>query len=376
MKQSFKLAIAAYLLAATAACSRQASAPGSPTAASGASSRVSADATLKASAPRPVSPANGVRLNPGEIVLTVQNSVPTFDPTLKPTYSFELWTDGPEIAGSMVYAGPSEGGTAGTTSHLVPGTVELIGERTYKWRVRSYIGLDNSEYSAWSTFVAPTNTGYIRGNELYDPMLDGTTIGAVHGAVSFVPGKGFQMGGRDSWIEYVMQATCTQCEFSAILNNIHSVSSTEDPKDSVISAKVGTAANQPFNDNPYRLSVDKRGNNAVAWRFISGDTSNYIETLGTGERPVINFRSANQYFVEAKWRGQVFTVTYRQDGPNGPIMYQGSKPYSREYRPNPMVAYAGRPWLGGQRGEPSTVEGMIIRQIWLSPNPRPAFANR
>ena len=82
-------------------------------------------------------------------------------------------------------------------------------------------------------------------------------------------------------------------------------------------------------------------------------------------------------FVEAKWPGiQIFTVTYRQDGPNGPLMYQGSKPYGREYRPNPLVVYAGRPWLAGERGEPSTVEGMIIRQMWMSPNPRPAFANR
>ncbi len=372
MKHRSRLAAAVCLPLLVAACSRQSSAPVSPSASAVASTHVSADATLKVSAPVPQSPANGARLDPGEIVLVARNSVPTYDTTLQLTYSFELWTDGTDTTGALLYAGPSTSGN-GTTSHTIPQTVDLIGERTYKWRVRSYVGLDNSEYSAWSTFVAPTNTGYIRGNELYDPMLDGTTVGRIHGAVTFIPGKGFRMESRESWIEYIMPATCTDCEFSALLNNIHSVSSTEDPKDTVISARVGFSA---FNDNPYRLSVDKRGNNAVAWRFITGDTSNYIETLGSGERPVVNFRSANQYFVQATWRSNFFEVTYRQDSPTGLLMYKAGKPFGRQYRPNPLVAYAGRPWIAGERGEPSTVEGMIIRQLWLSPNARPAFANR
>jgi hypothetical protein len=339
---------------------------------------------LKASAPIPQSPANGARLEPGDIVFTVRNSVPTYDPTLALTYSFELFPDGPEVpAGAPLYAGASASGS-GTTSHALPSSVSLDAERTYKWRVRSYVAgtTQNSEYSAWSTFVAPTNKGYLKvvtgldgrpEGELYDPMLDGTTIGRIHGPVTYHPGKGFEMDSDESWIEYIMPETCRQCEFSAILNNIHSVSSTEDPKNSVISARVGFSA---FNDNPYRLSVDKRGNNAVAWRFITGDTGNYIETLGTGERPFVNFRRDNQYYVEAKWRGQVFTVTYRDNGPTGTILYQSGKPYSREYRPSPMVVYAGRPWVGGDRGEPSTVEGMIIRQMWLSPNARPGYANK
>jgi hypothetical protein len=383
MKQSFKLAAAAYVVVAmavaVASCSRQSSStPLSPTAATGASSRASADATLKVTKPVNMSPANGALLEQGDIVLTVKNSDPLFDPTLssKLSYSFELWTtDSPSV---MIYAGPTVTGTAGTTSHQIPSTVELVGERAYKWHVRSYFPeLGNSEYSDFTTFVAPTNKGYIKvvpgGSELYDPMLDGTTVGQRVGPMTYIPGKGFQMDSEQSWIEYIMPETCRQCEFSAIVNQLHSVSSTEDPKNTVISARVCCAA---FNDNAYRLSVDKRGNNAVAWRFITGDTSSYIETLGPNERPVVNFRFANQYFVEARWRNQVFTVTYRQDGPNGPLMYQASKPYGREYRPTPMAVYAGRPWVAGERGEPSTVEGMIIRQMWMSPNPRPAFANR
>jgi len=343
---------------------------------------VNADATLKVTAPENQSPPGGQTLTPGDLVLVVKNSRRLYDPTMRLTYSFEIWSDGTDVAGFLRYAGPSAEGTDGTTSHTVPASVELTPEHIYKWRVRSYVGLDNSEYSAWSTFVAPTNTGYIRslGNgsaEIYDPMTDGRTIGSIHGAVNFVPGVGFEMGARDSWIEYVMPEpdTCNACEFSAILNHLHSVSNDEDPKDSVISARVGFSA---FNDNPYRLSVDKRGNNAVAWRFITGDAGSYIETLGTGERPIVNFRFANQYFVEARWtrNPSIFTVTYRQDNATGPILYRASKAYGREYRPHPLVAYAGRPWIGGERGEPSTVAGMIIRQLWLSPNPRPAFANR
>jgi hypothetical protein len=40
------------------------------------------------------------------------------------------------------------------------------------------------------------------------------------------------------------------------------------------------------------------------------------------------------------------------------------------------MVFAGSPFHSGDRGDPSTVEGMTIRQIWVSSRPRPAGANQ
>ncbi len=390
MKHSYLVAVAVCATVFAVACGDSPATPTSPSASAAASSATVANGEeLKATAPQLQSPGNGSSPPAGDITFVIVNATYTDFPGGPGRHRFELVNS----AGTQLFQGDTVVGSGTTTSLLLPQniTFNLTPDATYRWRARAFCipGDMNcgdttigrvGPWSAFFSFVAPNFLGYnvavAGGGELYDPLLTEATVGDRHGPMHYVPGKGYQLDSRESWIEYVMKDTCRQCEFSAILNNIHSVSATEDPKDSVISAKVGRANEGAFNDNAYRLSVDKRGNNAVAWRFITGDTGNYIETLGSGERPVVNFRSANQYFVEAKWRNQQFTVTYRENGPTGAIMYQGGKPYGREYRPNPLVAYAGRPWLGGQRGEPSTVEGMIIRQIWFSPNPRPSFANR
>ena len=59
----------------------------------------------------------------------------------------------------------------------------------------------------------------------------------------------------------------------------------------------------------------------------------------------------------------------------GQNIYNFGKPYDGFYRPEPHVVYAGGgPARAGL--EAQTVPGMIIRQIWVSERPRPAFANK
>ncbi len=373
MKHRSQMAVAVCLLFA-AACGRQSSSPASPTSAAlaAAAHNINPDATLKVSAPVNVSPANGAHPDQGELILVVNNSVPTYDQTLQLTYSFEIWTDDTSVTGALIYAGPSPQGSGGQTTHNVPSTVDLQGDRTYKWRVRSYVGLDNSEYSQWFTFVAPNTVGYIRGNELYDPLINGATVGRITGPVTFLPGQGVRLESKSSWIEYIMPATATTGEISAIFTGltVKNVGS-EDPKDRVLTMREGFAA---MNDNRFRASIDVRGNGAAAWRFLTGSTVNYIETTGTGERPTLGFRRANTYFIRGIWNGR-WTVQYK-DLTNNVVLYDAGKGYGGTYRPAPQVVYVGSPWVGGERGEPCTYDGMVVKQVWMSPNPRPAFANR
>jgi hypothetical protein len=152
------------------------------------------------------------------------------------------------------------------------------------------------------------------------------------------------------------------------------ISNTEDPKYRVLSMRNGFSA---INDNEYRMTLDKRGNGAPAYRFITGNINSgqYIES-GPGDRQPLNFQAQIWYFWRAQWGGGNFRFSVVEDSPTGKPFYDLSRGYTREYKPSQHMAYLGSPWQPGDRGDPSSAKGMIVRQAWLSPNPRPAYANR
>jgi hypothetical protein len=351
-------------LALVAACSRESASPVSPSGAEQASAEATAPGGLKATAPTPQSPTNGQKPS-GSLVLVAGSSRLTYSPVEVPlSYEFEILTP----AGARVYLSPLVDGVGPTVSHSP--NASLTTDQPYNWRVRPVYNGARGPWSTNAAFVANRPAGYIQGNELYDPLTNGTTVGTVHGPVEFIPGVGAKMLSDHSYIEYELPQTLTEGEYSAILTNLTVISGTEDPKWRVISMREGQFQ---INDNIYRMTVDKRGNGAIAWRFISGDNGGgeYIETQGA-ERRTHRFQDHLTYLVRATWRGQFFRVQYEEEGR---MVYDFGKPYGGIYQPLPHMVYAGSPFKAGDRGEPSTVEGMIIRQIWVSPNPRPAFAN-
>ena len=123
------------------------------------------------------------------------------------------------------------------------------------------------------------------------------------------------------------------------------------------------------------MTVEKRGDSppgAIAWRFIT--SSDQIDTVGEAERVVREFSLGETTLWEASWRSNFFRVRIFRNGAAGPEMYNFGKHFDGFYRPVPHVVYAGG---GPARGGPTSqsIPGMIIRQIWVSPNPRPSFAN-
>jgi hypothetical protein len=209
---------------------------------------------------------------------------------------------------------------------------------------------------------------------VYDPLVDGTTVGTIHGPVTFIPGQGVRLDSHHSYIEYAMPQTMPSGEFSILLTGLGVISHTDDPKWRVLTAREGSSA---INDNAYRMSVDKRGNGAVAWRFITGDPTagSYIETVGA-QREIVAFHEDLTYFLQASWGGGAFRVLYQENGVGGTTVYDGGAGYRGEYTPFPFNAYLGSPYQPGDRGEPASVEGMVVRQVWISPQPRPAHANQ
>jgi hypothetical protein len=365
-ERSLALLGLAALLALAVACSDDPADPLSPSDGGTGGTNASA-ATLKVSAPVPVSPKDNQKPSQGlDLVLT--NSTSEFaNPAL--SYRYEIY----DLSGNRVYQSGLVPSGAGTTSHSPSANLNV--DQSYEWQARAEFQGAVGPWSTRAKFIASQVTGYVKADEIYDPLINGKTVGTIHGPVTFLPGQGVRLDSVDSYIEYPIANTIQAGEFSAFVTNLGVVSSTEDPKLRVLSMRQG---GEQFNDNDYRMSVEKRGNGAVAYRFISGDNraGRYIES-GPGERVPLFFQRGTTYFWRVTWGNNVFNYTINEDAVTGKLFYDlGGKGYGGVYDPQPHTAALGSPWQSGDRGDPGSIEGGIFRQVWISRNPRPGFANK
>ena len=368
-RKQFVVPAVAAAFALALACSKQSPAPTSPSTAAlpGAAGAAADGSTLKVPAPTLVSPLNDVKLD--DVAVLKANAVaPTFGVNAcSLSYDFEVYDPAGVKVATEVVSSPT---------WTVTGTLAF--ETRHTWRVRGACLTSNPKtYGPWSSFGSfiSSTGGFLHANEVYDPLINGKTVGQIHGPVTFIPGVGVRLETEDSWITYPLTQTNTAAEYSMIFTGVNIRNNIEDPKNSIMamSRDDGSA----FNDNKYRMSVDVRGNGAIAFRFITGNNSSgaFVDTVGA-ERQVYGFKSANTYFVRATWDGSVFNVNFKSGGADGADVYNFGKPYKGAYAPNPWSAFLGRPWTPGSRDAPSSYDGLVARQVWISNRPRPASANK
>lgn len=354
------------------ACSESARTPVSPSATPVARSASHGGAeTLKVAPSAPMDPPDGQEISDTSFSLVVTNAEATYVEGVAFTYRFQVFDADNTLVDE---ADGVAQGAGGLTSHLVTASFD---PGTYTWWARAEIGEDFGPWSDTSTFVIPeaVSDGYIHGNELYDPLTscnpDGSvkTIGTVHGLVTCVPGVGAKLENQLSYISYQLDATLTQGEFSILATGLRT--NTEGGKTKLFAMAEG------YSDlvvNERRMTVEKRGDppGVIAWRFISHEDQ--IDTVGA-ERVMREFNQKQTYFWKATWRNQFFKVRVREGGANGVIIYDFGKPYAGAYDPNPHVIYLGAP-VGRSGVDGASVDGAIIRQVWVSNRPRPPFANQ
>jgi hypothetical protein len=361
---SWIISIVAAALAMAMACAKQSPSPSAPSVAAGSGADANDDGSLlKATAPTLQSPINGAQLAQGQVVtLVLVNSTTPYTSAVTLSYRFEVTNAaGVAVETTLVPAG------AGTTSRTVAATLD--GAVTYQWRARPEYQGTAGPWSARQSFVAPVNEGYVRGNELYDPLINGKTVGEINDT-QFIPGVGIQLTTVGSFVTYHFPVTLTEGEFSAIFTNVTTIP--ENVLRRLITMRQGTAA---INDNPYRMSVGVDNHGEFDWRFITGGPV-FIKTEGDAERPRYPFKANLTYFVRATWRGGFFRVQFWEGGVNGTPIYDFGKNYVGSYTPSPHNVYLGNPYAPGDRGERVSCAGAIIRQVWVSGNPRPSYANR
>ena len=354
---------AALTTAAAVACGDGSKSPAAPSGVSGVSGKIgdaAADgSTLKVTPPELVAPGNNTTLQDSDAVLRINASAPRFTSNVQLRYRFQV------LNGTSVIREFTTAGLTWTVSGLDVNAA-------YNWRARAEQS-QGQAFGPWSavwTFRTPNEPeGYMRPGELYDPLYKGVTVGRRIGATSYVPGKGIRFENQSGRIEYRLPQTVQSGEFSMLITGLRT--NTEGVKTKIMSMAEGFS---DITTNDRRMTVEKRGDpkGVIAWRFIS-----YLDAVDTvGKQRVFReFFPDRTYFWSATWRNQRFEVLIREGGAKGKEIYRFGKHYDGPYDPNPHIAWAGGP--PGRSGLNSgSVDGMIVRQVWLSSKPRPAFANR
>lgn len=366
MKWSFMNLCLATCALSLVACGKDAQQSASPTAASATTSAADTprSATIKASAPVPTSPPNGQKVDTQgstDVVLTVKNAVATNNVGMPVGYRFQVFTSG----GALVEEASVDAGS-GQTSYVIK--AQLEGDQTYTWWARAETtgAAQTTEWSSRWSFIAPQLAGFLNSDGLYDPLINGQTVGKIVGPTLWHPGLGIELLSLDSYVQYDLPRTISQGEFSYLASNVRTGS--EGGKTKLLAMQQGY---DDITTNDRRLTFEKRGDGTVAWRLITYDDQ--IDTIGP-ERIGMDFRPTSRdhtWFFEVSWRNNQFIPIIREHSATGPVRYRFQKSWKgREYDPTPHVAYLGGP--SGRAGSDSgSVPNIIIRQVWLSDKPRP-----
>jgi hypothetical protein len=346
-------------------CGKDNPSPVSPSGSTGADTGAAADgSTLKATAPTAQSPTGGVRVE-GQVVLRIANAQAKFA-TVPLTYRFEVFNQ----AGQRVYEADQVPQGNGTTSHAVTESLEF--NKAHTWRARAEYFSAYGPWSASAAFVTPEG-GYIRGNELMDPLTNGKTVGRVVGEVTFVPGKGARIENNLSRITYELPTTLQQGEYSFVAQGVD-----EGNIGSKVKVMSMGEGHGDVTANDYRMTIEVRGRDyttapgTVSFRIITGEAGNPGRVHDTRRRVVPWTRSETNFF-RMWWQTGRAGYEIRRDGPNGPIKDQGSVVTDgHPYRPAPHVIHVGSP-LARAGAKNSSHPQMTVRNVWVSGRPRPSF---
>ncbi len=167
-----------------------------------------------------------------------------------------------------------------------------------------------------------------------------------------------------------MPKTLTNGELSAIITNLGNGS--EEWKTKVMSMLADDGVN--VTDNEYRVTLDKRtgwlGQGSPArFTFCVRSASNASHCPEPNGGPQVWSRN-KIYFWKFTWGNNVARLLIRDGGTNGSVILDLAASYAGTWSPAKMLVRLGS--VGGRAGS-DTNPGTIIRNLWVSANPRPNF---
>ena len=310
--------------------------------------------SITLSAPAHVGPADDAQTDTLQPALVVANA--TSSQAGSRTYEFEV--SSAAVFGAAAARAQNIGeGPDGRTSWTV--SPALQSNTRYWWRARAIQGSTTGPWSTPTRFRTRIE-GFNRAGELYDPLVNGRTVGTPMD-ITFLA-QGARLNRLGSRITYTLPQTLTAGEFSLLATGLTSDSEGDSTK--LFSMQEGFT---DLTTNPYRATIEKRDHGTVTFRFIAGDT----DARADSERIVVQFGRSLVYFWKFTWGNGVARLVVLEGGEQGRVVYDRSDTYSGTYTPSPHIAYIGAP--PGRAGiNTASVPGAIVSHVWLSNRPRPS----
>lgn len=366
MSRRFTVTATAALLALAIACSKQAATPVSPSTNGATGADAAADgSTLKVSAPGVVSPVNDAQQTDVPTLTASASTAKYSGTTPALTYRFQVFDAG----NNMVQ---DSGQVSGLTYRP---TAQLAFKVRHTWRVRAESGSAVGPWSSAASFIS-SEGGYIRGNEVFDPLYNGVTVGQAIGAVTMTS-EGARLEANTSYVRYVIPVTITSGEFAVEIKGLRA--NAPGDKSKVFGMMQGNPDTNDYIVNPYRVDIQYRGTggfppNSITYRVLYGDANDlsvrYEPTTDQRLISVKNLDPNTWYYWRYTWGKQV-RVTVNEGGPTGRLIYDITRNSNNgSYSPNPHYAFIGTP-SGRSGAESASIPGTIYRNVWISTRPKP-----
>ena len=257
------------------------------------------------------------------------------------TYEFEV-SSAADFTAIVVSADNVTEGGDGRTSWTV--SRPLQGTTRYWWHARVKQGTDTGPWSTPTRFRSRIE-GYNRPGELFDPLINGTTVGRGIN-VTFPPGQGVRLESLGSRVTYTLPQALPEGEFSVLATGLNSDSAGDSTK--LFSMQQGSP---DIRQNPYRATIEKRDHGTVTFRFIGGNVN---AKYADGERMDLQFNPSALYFGVSWGNGFARLVLEAARMPRG---YPGRQ-LQRHLSPNPHIAPSEPPWASGI--DHASVPGAVI----------------
>ena len=253
----------------------------------------------------------------------------------------------------------------------------LNGDQTYQWRARPEYQAIAGPWSARQSFVAPANNGYNLPGALFDPLVNGKTVGRIGGSgnITWVPGEGIRMNDELAYVVYELPQVFSSGEISVEVTGLGPNGSPSKARIFSILDRLGV----PGSSAKYSINVQYRGaggapDNCIAWKAVLGDNTHSLEP-NTDQRyqSVYLLNPSKVYLWQAFWTPTSVRVVVKEGGTTGPVVYDfkvDATSGTTNWNPSVMYAFLGTN-NASYTGFDGTRTGMTLRNFWVGSTPRP-----
>ena len=320
------------------------------------------------------SPADGAQLDNLRPALTIVNG--TSNQSGAKTYEYEISDSSTFTAGQNTLSSPGVAEDAsGKTTYTV--TQDLQPTTKYYWHARTVQGTSKSDWSDVRTFKSKL-VGYNKPGALYDPLVNGETVGSIGGSgnITWVPGQGIRINDQFAYVVYTLPQVYSSGEISAEVTGLGPGGSPGKGRIFSILDRLGVLSSSAH----HSINVQYRGvggapDNCIAWKAILGDNDHSVEPNTTERyRSVYILDPSKVYLWQTFWTPNSVHVLVKEGSTTGPTVYdfqEDADPnFPSDWNPPAMYAFIGTN-NANFTGFDGSREGMTFRNLWVGSTPRP-----